>query len=213
MHKFKRFKQIEPHRTFSNYSHTERARYIDFFHTSSGWFDWTEPSPTTSLQGIQGVLNALLREVHTSSNLLELYPHRESKVYRLLSHGFRVVRLHRTSSSLLEPQRHRASKVWRVLSQECGVVRTSSNLLEPQHHRASKVWRVLSQEFGVVSLYRTLQGKQGVQGPYAIVRVVQSGSPLLYLCRYFVRTSSGGSSAAKDFKKRCAGFYALVLGH
>ena len=48
-------KHIEPHRTFSNYILTEIARYIYFFYTSLGWFDWTEPSPTTSLQGIQGV--------------------------------------------------------------------------------------------------------------------------------------------------------------
>ena len=54
-----RFKHIEPHRTFSNYIFTEIARYIDFFHTSSGWFDWTEPSLTTSLQGIQGVQGAI----------------------------------------------------------------------------------------------------------------------------------------------------------
>ena len=45
-----RFKHIEPHRTFSNYILTEIARYIDFFHKSSGWFDWTEPSLTISLQ-------------------------------------------------------------------------------------------------------------------------------------------------------------------
>ena len=54
-----RFKHIEPRRTFSNYILTEIARYIDFFHTGSGWFDWTEPSPTTSLQGIQGVQGAI----------------------------------------------------------------------------------------------------------------------------------------------------------
>ena len=54
-----RFKHIESHRTFSNCSLTEIARYIDFFHLSLGWFDCTEPSPTTSLQGIQGVQGAL----------------------------------------------------------------------------------------------------------------------------------------------------------
>ena len=54
-----RFKHIEPHRTFSNYTLTEIARYLDFFHMSSGWFDCTEPSPTTSLQGIQGVQGAI----------------------------------------------------------------------------------------------------------------------------------------------------------
>ena len=46
-----RFKHIEPHRTFSNYILTEIARYIEFFHMSSGWFDCTEPSPTTISSG------------------------------------------------------------------------------------------------------------------------------------------------------------------
>ena len=54
-----RFKHIQPHRTFSNYTLTEIARNLDFFHMSSGWFDCTEPSPTTSLQGIQGVQGAI----------------------------------------------------------------------------------------------------------------------------------------------------------
>ena len=54
-----RFKHIEPHRTLSNCSLTEIARYLDFFHTSSEWFVCTKPSPTTSLQGIQGVQGAL----------------------------------------------------------------------------------------------------------------------------------------------------------
>ena len=68
-----RFKHIEPHRTFSNYILTEIARYIDFFHTSSGWFDWTEHSQTTSLQGRQGVQGASC----TSSMKFKLFePHR-----------------------------------------------------------------------------------------------------------------------------------------
>ena len=46
------FGEVQAHRTFSNYILTEIARYIDLFHTSSGWFDWTEPSLTTSLQGL-----------------------------------------------------------------------------------------------------------------------------------------------------------------
>ena len=41
------------HTESSNYTLTEIARYLDFFHMSSGWFDCTEPSPTTSLQGIR----------------------------------------------------------------------------------------------------------------------------------------------------------------
>ena len=54
-----RFKHIEPHQTFSNYILTEIARYIDFFRTSSGWFDWTEHSLTASLQGIARVQGAI----------------------------------------------------------------------------------------------------------------------------------------------------------
>ena len=106
-----RFKHIEPHRTFSNYILTEIARYIDFFHTSSWWFDCTEPSLTTSLQGIEGVQGAICDEVEahrTSSNILELHPHRNSKVYRLLSHEFGVVRVYRTFSN------NRGYKVCRV---------------------------------------------------------------------------------------------------
>ena len=44
-----RFKHSEPHRTFSNYILTEITRYINFFYTSSGWFDCTEPFLSTSL--------------------------------------------------------------------------------------------------------------------------------------------------------------------
>ena len=54
-----RFKHIEPHRTFSTCVLTEIARYKDFFHTSSGWFDWTKSSLTPALRGIQGVQGAL----------------------------------------------------------------------------------------------------------------------------------------------------------
>ena len=57
-----RFKDIEPHRTFSTCVLTDLARYIDFFHTSSGWFDWTKSSLTPSLRGIQGVQGASLHK-------------------------------------------------------------------------------------------------------------------------------------------------------
>ena len=104
-----RFKHIEPHRTFSNCILTEIARYIDFFYTSSGWFDWPEPSLTTSLQGLEGVQGApctsWMRFKHsvqrTSSNLIKLLPHRDSKVSRLLLYEFGVVRLDRTFSDYI----------------------------------------------------------------------------------------------------------------
>ena len=41
------------------YSSVQLVRSKDFFHKSSEWFDWTEPSQTTSLQGIQGVQGAI----------------------------------------------------------------------------------------------------------------------------------------------------------
>ena len=65
---------------------------------SSEWFDCTEPSLTTSLEGKQGV-HALVRVHRTSSNLLELHHYRESKVCRVLLHEFGVVRLYRTFSN------------------------------------------------------------------------------------------------------------------
>ena len=68
-----RFKHFEPHRTFSNYILTEIARYRDFFHTRLGWFDCTEPSHTTSLQGIQGVQGALCTG---SGRFKHIEPHR-----------------------------------------------------------------------------------------------------------------------------------------
>ena len=52
------FKHIKPTRTFSNHIITEIAKCVEFCHKSSGWFDFTEPSLSTSLQGKQGVQGA-----------------------------------------------------------------------------------------------------------------------------------------------------------
>ena len=64
---------IEPSRTI--YILTEIARYIDFFHMSSGWFNCTEPSLSTLLQEKQGVQGAyaLVQGGSSTSNLLEPY--------------------------------------------------------------------------------------------------------------------------------------------
>ena len=73
------FKRIEPPRTFSNHIIAEIAR---FFHMSSGWFDCTEPSLTSSLQGKQGVQGAyaLVLGGSSASNLLE--PSRTTSLQR-----------------------------------------------------------------------------------------------------------------------------------
>ena len=70
---------------------------------SSGWFDCTEPSLSTLLQGKQGVQGAyaIVRGGSSTSNLIEPQHHRDSKVWRGLSHEFGVVRLY----NVLEPPR------------------------------------------------------------------------------------------------------------
>ena len=80
-----RFDVLEPYRTStyftlhsSNYILTEIARYIDFFCMSSGWFDWTEPSVPTSLQGIQGVQGVLCT---SSMRIKHIEPHRTFSTY------------------------------------------------------------------------------------------------------------------------------------
>ena len=96
---YMRFKHSEPQRSYLNYILSEIAWYRDFFHTSSGWFDWTEPSPTTSVQRkdtrCAGSNIHQFREIQahrSSSNLLYLHHHRDSKVFRFLLHKFGVVR-------------------------------------------------------------------------------------------------------------------------
>ena len=71
------FGVVRLYRTFSFYSIAGETRCAGCFCTSSGWFKHSE----------------------TSSNLLEPQQHRDSKVWRGLSHEFGVVRLYRTCSS------------------------------------------------------------------------------------------------------------------
>ena len=70
---------------------------------SSGWFDCTEHSLSTSLQGKQGIqgvmhLFGVVPAHQTSLNSLEPHHYRDSKVCRVLSHEFGVVRLNLTFS-------------------------------------------------------------------------------------------------------------------
>ena len=66
-------------RTFSKHIIAEIARCVEFFHMSSGWFDCTELSRTTSLQGVQGAY-ALVLGGSSASNLLE--PSRTTSLQR-----------------------------------------------------------------------------------------------------------------------------------
>ena len=70
------FGVVQEHRTSSNHIITEIAKCVNFCHMSSGWFDHTEPSLSTSLQGKQGVQGAyaLVRGGSSTSNLVEPSP-------------------------------------------------------------------------------------------------------------------------------------------
>ena len=60
--------------SYNTHTHTHTSlQCVEFFHMSSGWFDSTKPSLTTSLQGKQGVHGsyALVRGGSSASNLFE----------------------------------------------------------------------------------------------------------------------------------------------
>ena len=67
------FKHLEPPRPFSNHILTELARCGAFCRMRSGWFDCTEPSLATLLQGKQGVQGSYtrVRGGSSTSNLLK----------------------------------------------------------------------------------------------------------------------------------------------
>ena len=92
-----RFKLIEPHRTYSNHNSTEIARCGEGCHWSSGWFDSTEPSLSTSLQGKQGVQGAYALSSGWFKHIEPLH-YRDSKMWRVLTHEFGVVRPYRNVS-------------------------------------------------------------------------------------------------------------------
>ena len=130
------FKRIEPPRIFSNHIMTEIAGRVEFFHMSSVWFECTEPSLTTSLQGKQGVqgARALVRGGSSASNLLESHHHRDSKVCRVLPHEFGVVRLYRTFSNNIFPGETSVQGAYALVWGGSSV----SNLLEPSRTTSSQ---------------------------------------------------------------------------
>ena len=138
---------------------------------SSGWYDCTEPCLSTLLQGKQGVQGAYA----TSSNLLtthQLYwcvefyhiteplylkQSRKFSVCRVVVHLFGVVQAHQTSS------------------------KTYTNHIITEIARCVEVYHMSSGWFDRTepSLCTSLQGKQGVQGAYALVRGGSSTSNLI----------------------------------
>ena len=126
----------------------------------------------------------MVQEHRTSSNLLEPHHYRDSKVCRVLSHEFGVVRLHRTFSIYIVTGETRCA----------GYLCTSSGLfkhIEPRrtfpNHIITEIEKCVefchmsSGWFDLTepSLSTSLKGKQGVQGAYGLVRGGSTTSNLL----------------------------------
>ena len=181
------FKHIEPYRTFSNHIITEIARCVEFCHMSSGCFDCTEPSVSTSLQGQQGMqgVGHLFGVHRISSNLLEPHHYKDSKVCRVLSHEYGVVRLYLTFSIYIVKGDTRYA----------GCLCSSSGWfkhIEPHRAFSNHIFFaeiVKCVEFCHMSsgwfdctepsLSTSLKGTQGMQGAYAVVRGGSSTSNLI----------------------------------
>ena len=149
------FKHIEPRRTFSNYIITEIARCLEFCHMSSGWFDCTEP-----------------------------HYYRDSKVFRVLSHEFGVVRLLRTFSIYIVAGETTCAGCLCTCSgwfKHIELRRTFSNHIITEIARCVEFCHMSSGWFDCTepSLSTSLQWKQGMPGTYALVGGGSSTSNLV----------------------------------
>ena len=110
--------------------------------------------------------------------------HRDSKVWRGLSHEFGVVRLYQTFSIYIIAGETRCSVCLCTSSEWFKHIephRTYSNHNIPEIARCEEVCHMSSVWFDCTepSLSTSLQGKQGVQGAYALVRGCSSASNLI----------------------------------
>ena len=149
---------VRLHRTFSIHIVTGKTRCAGCLCTSSGWFKHIEPRRTFP----------------------EPHHYRDSKVCRVLSHQFGVVRLHRTFSIHIVTGETRC----------VGCLCTSSGWFKHIETRRTFITEIArcvefchmsSGWFNCTepSLSTSLQGKQGVQGAYALVRGGSSTSNLV----------------------------------
>ena len=128
--------------------------------------------------------NSLVRVGSSTSNLIELSGTRDSKVCSVLSREFMVVRLHRTFSIYIVTGETRCA----------GCLCTSSGWFKHIEHRRTFPNCIITEIVRCVefchmssgwfnctehSLSTSLQGKQGVQGAYALVRGGSSTSNLV----------------------------------
>ena len=97
----------------------------------------------------------MVRAHRTLSKLHEPHHHRDSKVCRVLSHEFGVVRLYRTFSNYIVSGETRYAGCLCTSSGWFKHIEPPRILVEPLHCKDCKVCRIFSHEFGMVRLYRT----------------------------------------------------------
>ena len=115
----------------------------------------------------------MVQAQQTSSNLLEPQQHRDSKVWRCLSHAFGVVRLYRTFSIYILAGETRCAGCFCTSSgwfKHSEPHRTYTNHFITELARCVEVSHRSSGWFACTerSLATSLQGKQGVQGVSAL---------------------------------------------
>ena len=135
---------------------------------------------------MQGVMHlfGVVPAHQTSSNSLEPHHYRDSKVCRVLSHEFGVVRLHRTFSIYIVTGETRCAGCLCTSSGRFKHIeprRTFPNCIITEIVRCVEFCHMSSGWFDCTehSLSTSLQGKQGVQGAYALVRGGSSTSNLV----------------------------------
>ena len=153
---------VRLHRTFSIYIVPGETRCAGCLCTSSGWFKHIEPYRT--------FLNDMIL--------------RDTKVCRVLSHEFGVVRLYRTFSIHIVTGETRCAGCLCTSSGWFKYIeprRTFSNHIITEIARFVEFCHMSSGWFDCTepSLSTSLQGIQGVQGAYALVRGVSSTSHLV----------------------------------
>ena len=120
----------------------------------------------------------------TSSNLLEPHHYRDSKVFTVLSHEFGVVRLHRTFFIYIVTGETRCAGCLCTRSgwlKHIKPRRTFLNHIITEIVKCEEFCHMSSGWFDHTkpSLSTSLQGKQGVQGTYALVWGGSSTSNLI----------------------------------
>ena len=173
--------EVRSHRTSSNHC-DEGVSRPGKVQVSSGRFDHTEP-PRTTVMGKQAG-KWVVQAHRTSSNLPEPHHYNDSNVFRVLSHEFGVVRLYRTFSIYIVRGETRYSGCLCTSSgwfKHIEPRRTFSNHIITEIARCVQFFHMSLGWFDHTepSLSTSLQGKQGVQGAYALVRGGSSTSNLV----------------------------------